>query len=124
MHAQNVDIRTLVVAITLLVQVVYTPLPLHMYTPQHGIYKMALISIYIIRIMVTSCIPRICAANFLWPWFSGRTYVRGIHCVNMIYRDGGGCLYPLYYIDPCLTIYIRVFHFNDTSTVANSILCI
>ena len=27
----------------------------------------------------------ICAANFRWPWFSGRSYIRGIHRVTMIY---------------------------------------
>ena len=70
----------------------------YMYTPQHGIYKMALISI----LYYTN------HSYFVYSAYMRRklplalvlgSYVHGIHCINMIYRDGGGCLYPLYYID-------------------------
>ena len=67
----------------------------------HHLLKMAslyqTISVYITWIMVIWCIPRIyhpkisafghlqcmCTANVLWPQFG--SYIRGIHCVTMIY---------------------------------------
>ena len=94
-HAQNVGIRTLVVAITLLAQVVYIAYTTSFtYAPQHGIYKMALISIYYTN-----------HGYFMYSVYMRRklplalvlgSYIYGIHCVTIIYRDGGGCLYPLY----------------------------